>query len=89
MKLPPKQHSDDKYNDKLFDACQEAAIKLTVKTGIIIKVISRPIEPACGWRDYDYMTMPDVEHEIVFRAMDNNYNTLPELRKALKLKAFI
>lgn len=88
MKLPTKLHYDDKYGDKLFDACQDAAIRLTVKTGIIVRAVSQPIEPAGGWGNYDYTTT-ELQYEIVFHAMDNVYKTLSELRKALKLRAFI
>jgi hypothetical protein len=95
MKLPSKSHEKDTYNDELFDACQKAAIRLTLQSGIIVKAVMVPIEPPDGWPAFmaTFPTsfsqpLPELEYEIVFKTMGNRYGSLKEVRKALKMKAF-
>ncbi len=85
MKLS-KEIFPDGYIPELLAACQKAAIQLSIRSGIEVKAIIKPVDgPYDPWATYDSNT----PLEIVFQALDNYYNTLKEVRKALKLKAFL
>ena len=91
MKLPQYNY-DDKYQDELFEACQKAAIQLTIRAGTIVKAYLQPVCPAGGWQFQPFPPpagTPDPEWEIVFKTMGKTYDTLKEVRKVLKMKAFL
>lgn len=90
MKLPKSYptFSDDPYIKELFDASQKAAIQLTLRSGIIVKAIMKPVKDFVSFATVPISTGDD-EWEIVFRTMGQNYDSLKEVRRALKLKAFL
>ena len=88
MKLPNRNYNS-KYNSELLDACQKVAIQLTIKTGPIVQAVMQYIEPTGGWsQDFDPKA-PEPDQEIVFKAMGQTYDNLKEVRRALKMKAFL
>lgn len=89
MKLPAFGYDNKEYNAQLFDACQKAAIQLTVRTGIIVQAVMQPICPAAGWQYQPYdPNAPEPDWEIIFKAMGQKYDNLKEARRALQMKAF-
>jgi hypothetical protein len=88
MKLPNRNYNG-KYNGELFEACQKVAIQLTIRTGTIVQAVMQYIEPAGGWSQNFDPNAPEPEQEIVFKAMGQSYDNLKEVRRALKMKAFL
>lgn len=84
MKIPAHfQHTihnsyDHKYIDALCDTCLKRATKISAKTGIAIKPIIRQIKIGDAW-----------SNEIIFEAMGQEFESLRDVKKAIKMKAFI
>jgi len=93
MKLPRKENEHDTYYADLLKGAQQIAVRLTLQTGVPVKAVIRPIEPEGGWQwttsDMLFMNPIQIDYELVFLAMGNKYETLKEVKKALKLKAFL
>lgn len=89
MKISPPPYSyvpssifkEDPYLEKLFDECQRAAIRLTIQSGIMVRVMVKPEE------DCSFSTSSEIQ--IVFTATGKSFTTLKEVRRHLKLKAFM
>jgi hypothetical protein len=90
MKLPPRETEPDTYYAALIDAAQKIAVRLTLQSGTVVKAAIRPLPPEGGWMSYDW-TNPnsELEHELVFYALGKAFPNLKEVKKALKLKAFL
>jgi hypothetical protein len=93
MKLPQKENDHDTYYTDLLKGAQQIAIRLTLRTDTPVKAMIIPIEPEGGWLSYDWSgdkySQAPLRYELVFIAMGNKYQSLKEVKKALKLKAFL
>ena len=69
---------DHKYVDALCDACLKRAAKISVKTGVAIKPIIRQIKIGDEWSS-----------EIIFEALGQEFESLKDDKKAIKMKAFM
>lgn len=86
-------YDEDTYLNELFEECKRAAIRLTIQSGIMVRVAIRPVN---GYTQFPTAVAPipapipgSEDHEIVFKAMGQTFSNLKEVRKYLKLKAFL
>lgn len=91
MRLPRKENDHDEYYKELIQQAQKIAARLTLQTGTAVKAAILPMAPEGGWAAYDWMDpmRPELDYELVFIALDQRFRNLKEVKKALKLKAFL
>lgn len=88
MKIPNDGNLSNEYLQEVLSAYERAAAQLTLRYNVFVEVISKNYHGATTW------TMNPRRHslhntELIFKVLDREFNTPKDVRKFLKLKAFL
>lgn len=92
MRIPEEEYltpnSKDTFGQRMIDRWEAEASRLSLRTGVFIKVgcdyYTTPASTTTG-----FVSVAMYISRIYFKVMDQEFESLMELKRAIKLKAFL